>query len=228
MALLLTCGRRINALTRSVRRHTWSIEQRRLHRLRGQTLGIVGFGAIAHSLVPKAAAFGLNLIAYTPRLEATSLPPGVSKADSLEELLAVSDFVTLHAPVTPETRGLIGESELRLMKSSAYLINTSRGALVDEAALARAVAAGWIAGAALDVLSVEPPPPDHPLLDLEGVILTPHSAFYSEQAVTDLETRAATNVAMVLSGRLPEAIVNRDVLERPELRVRAARRPGRR
>ena len=147
-----------------MRRGAWSIEPARgLHRLRGQTLGIVGFGAIARSLVPKAAAFGLEVVAYTPRLEATDLPPGVRKAESLEQLLGAADFVTLHAPVTPETRGLIGETELRSMKPSAYLINTSRGALIDENALARAIEEGWIAGAALDVLSVEPPPPDQPV-----------------------------------------------------------------
>ncbi len=228
MALLLACARRIDALTQSVRRGSWSIEPAQgLRRLRGQTLGIVGFGAIARSLVPKAAAFGLEVVAYTPRLEASDLPPGVLKAESLAQLLAASDFVTLHAPVTPETGDLIGETELRSMKPNAYLINTSRGALIDENALARAVKESWIAGAALDVLSVEPPPSDHPLLGLEGVLLTPHSAFYSVEAVADVELRAATNVAMVLSGRLPPSIVNPDVLELPALRLRTTPRPER-
>ena len=190
--------------------------------MRGQTLGIVGFGAIARSLVPKAAGFGLKLLAYTPRLDSASLPPGVEKAASLDELLVASDFVTLHAPATSATRGLIGERELRLMKPSAYLINTSRGALVDEAALSLAIHEKWIAGAALDVLTAEPPTAGHPLLGLDGALVTPHTAFYSEEAVADLETRAATNVAAVLSGRIPEAIVNPAVLDRPDLRFRAA------
>jgi D-3-phosphoglycerate dehydrogenase len=150
------------------------------------------------------------------------VPAGVTRAATLEELLAASDFVTLHAPATSETQGLIGERELRQMKPTAYLVNTSRGALVDEPALAHALAEGWIAGAALDVLAVEPPADDNPLLGLDGVLVTPHSAFYSEDAVAELETGAAANVATVLSGRLPDAIVNPAVLDRRDLRFRAA------
>ena len=223
MALVLACSRRVVVLADAVRRGAWSLEPARgLHRLRGQTLGIVGFGAIARSLVPKAAGFGLKVLAYTPRLDSTSLPGGVERAATLDELLAASDFVTLHAPATSATRGLIGERELRLMKPSAYLINTSRGSLVDEAALSRAIAGSWIAGAALDVLTGEPPTAANPLLALDGVLVTPHMAFYSEEAVADLETRAAENVAAVLSGRLPEAVVNPAVLDRPDLRFRTA------
>ena len=222
MALVLACSRQVASLADSVRRGVWSVEAARgVHRLRGQTLGIVGFGATARALVPKAAGFGLHMLAHTPRLDAVGLPAGVAKAASLDELLAASDFVTLHAPATSETRGLIGERELRLMKPTAYIVNTSRGSLIDEEALAEAVGNGWIAGAALDVLAAEPPSNDNPLLGLEGVLVTPHTAFYSDEAVADLETRAAANVAAVLSGRLPEAIVNPGVLERPNLRFRA-------
>jgi D-3-phosphoglycerate dehydrogenase / 2-oxoglutarate reductase len=221
MALVLACSRRVVTLADTVRRGEWSLEPARgLHRLRGQTLGMVGFGAIARSLVPKAAGFGL--LAYTPRLDSTSLPAGVERATTLDELLAASDFVTLHLPSTTATRGLIGERELRLMKPSAYLVNTSRGPLVDEAALSRAIAGSWIAGAALDVLTTEPPTADNPLVALDGVLVTPHMAFYSEEAVADLEKRAAANVAEVLSGRLPEAVVNPAVLDRPDLRFRPA------
>jgi D-3-phosphoglycerate dehydrogenase len=222
MALVLACARRVVPLVQSVRHGGWNLELAQgLHRLRAQTLGIVGFGAIARALVPRAAGFGLQVLVYTPRLDAASLP-GVAKAASLDELLAASDFVTLHAPATAETMGLIGERELRQMKPTAYLINTSRGALVDEAALARAVVEGWIAGAALDVLAIEPPMEANPLLAIDGVLVTPHTAFYSEEAVADLETRAAANVATVLSGRLPDAIVNPTVLDRPNLRIQAA------
>jgi D-3-phosphoglycerate dehydrogenase len=223
MALVLSCSRRVVPLADNVRRGAWSLAPARgLRRLRGQTLGIVGFGAIARSLVPKATGFGMKMVAYTPRLDSASLPAGVEKAATLEELLIASDFVTLHAPATSATRGLIGERELRSMKPSAYLVNTSRGALVDEAALSRAIAEGWIAGAALDVLTAEPPTSGNPLLALDGVLVTPHMAFYSEEAVADLETRAAGNVAAVLSGRLPEAIANPAVLDRPDLRFRPA------
>jgi D-3-phosphoglycerate dehydrogenase len=223
MALVLACARRVVPLAQSVRQGSWNLQLAQgLHRLRAQTLGIVGFGAIARALVPRAAGFGLQVLAYTPRLDAASLPVGVAKVATMDELLAASDFVTLHAPATSATKGLIGEREFRQMKPSAYLINTSRGALVDEAALARAVAEGWIAGAALDVLAIEPPAEANPLLALDGVLVTPHTAFYSEEAVADLETRAAANVATVLSGRLPDAIVNPTVLERPNLRIQAA------
>jgi D-3-phosphoglycerate dehydrogenase / 2-oxoglutarate reductase len=227
MALLLACARRVVRLAASTRERAWNIEiAHGIHRLRGQTLGMVGFGAIARSLIPKATGFGLKVVAYTPRLDLASLPSGVSAAATLEELLAVSDFVSLHAPSTPETKSLIGEAELRAMKPTAYLINTSRGALVDEDALARAIRENWIAGAALDVLSLEPPRANHPLLGFESVLVTPHAAFYSQEAIVELETRAATNVAEVLSGRVPAAVVNPAVLNRPDLRLRPNRAGG--
>lgn len=221
MALLLACARRVVDFARSTRGGEWNIELGRgLPRLRGQTLGLVGLGNIGRTLVPKARGFGLDVIAYTPRLRSVAPPSEVRATRSLEELLAAADYVSLHAPSTPQTKGLIGEAELRAMKPSAYLINTSRGALVDEDALARAVEEGWIAGAALDVLAQEPPPPDHALLGLDGVIVTPHAAFYSEAAIAELENKAAHNVAEVLSGRVPKTVVNPEVLELPSLRLR--------
>ncbi|MEZ5098548.1 MAG: C-terminal binding protein [Thermoleophilia bacterium] len=223
MALLLACARRIVPFARSTRDGVWGLELARgLPRLRGQTLGLVGRGGSARRLVPKARGFGLELVAYTPRLTGDRLPEGVRAAGSLEQLLAVSDYVSLHAPATPETRGLIGEAELRAMKPTAYLINTSRGALVDEDALRRAVEAGWIAGAALDVLGEEPPVAGHPLLGLDGVIVTPHAGFYSEAAIAELSAKAARNVAEVLQGRVPEHVVDRAVLDGPSLRLRRA------
>lgn len=224
MALVLACARRIVPFARATRAGAWGLDLARgLPRLRGQTLGLVGLGGIARRLVPKALGFGLQLVAYTPRLTPDRLPDGVRAAGSLEELLAVSDYVSLHAPATPETRGLIGEAELRRMKPSAYLVNTSRGALVDEVALRRAVEEGWIAGAALDVLSAEPPPSGHPLLGLDGVLVTPHAAFYSEAAIEELSAKAARNVAEVLCGRVPGTVVNPEVLDRPQLRLRPVR-----
>jgi D-3-phosphoglycerate dehydrogenase len=220
MALILACARKVVSLSGAVREGHWNLDEARsVHRLRGQTLGLVGFGSIARALVPKAAGFGLDVVAYSPRLDETTLPAGVNKAASLDELLEKSDFVSLHLPATSETTGLIGERELRRMKPTAYLVNTSRGALVDEIDLAQAVIEGWIAGAGLDVLASEPPTDDNPLLGLDGVIVTPHTAFYSVESVADLEARAAVNVATVLSGQLPEAIVNPAVLERPDLRI---------
>ena len=223
MALILACARRVVTFAASTRTGAWNLELGRgLPRLRGQTLGLVGFGNIARRVVPKARGFGLQILAYTPRLSAASAPPGVQVTDDLVELLTQSDYVSLHAPATPETNGLIGEAELRCMKPSAYLINTSRGALVDEEALARAVKERWIAGAALDVLCQEPPPIDHPLRNLDGIILTPHASFYSEAAIAELETKAAQNVVEVLSGRIPENTVNSSVLTSSNLRLSVA------
>src|SRR5262249_43230825 len=125
---------------------------RTLPRLRGQTLGLVGYGAIGRRLAPKAAALGLHLIAYTPRIAPDALAPLGTATNDLDELLRSADYASIHAPLTPDTKGMIGERELRLMKPTATLINTARGPIVDESALVRALTERWIAGAAIDVL----------------------------------------------------------------------------
>lgn len=222
MALVLACARRVVRFARATREGRWNLALARgLPRLRGQTLGIVGLGNIGRSLVPKARGFGLRVLAYGPRIVPEALNGAGETTNDLGVLLAESDYVSIHAPSTPKTRGLIGEPELRRMKPSAYLINTSRGALVDEDALHRALSEGWIAGAAVDVLAQEPPPPDHPLLRLENLIVTPHAAFYSETAITELEMKAARNVAQVLHGEVPGAIVNPEVLGQANCRLAA-------
>jgi D-3-phosphoglycerate dehydrogenase / 2-oxoglutarate reductase len=212
MALVLACARRVVRYARETRAGEWRLDGPGLPRLAEQTLGLVGFGNIARALVPKARGFGMRVLAYTPRLT-----PGdavdIEVARDLEHLLSESDYVSLHAPAVPETTGLIGELELRAMKPTAYLVNTSRGALVDEDALVRALREGWIAGAALDVLRQEPPPADHPLLGLDNAIVTPHAGFYSDTAIVELQTKAATNVASVLTGTLPATVVNSRVRE---------------
>lgn len=188
MALLLSIARRTVPFVQETREGIWDPGQAQiLPRVRGLTLGLVGYGAIARTLIPKARGFGLNLIVYTPRLTPGELEPGVLATNDLKQLLQVSDFVSLHAPSTEDTRHLIGADALRAMKNTAWLINTSRGALVDEEALAEALDAGELAGAALDVLATEPPPPDHPLLSMPNVLVTPHVAFSSAAAVEDLQ-----------------------------------------
>jgi D-3-phosphoglycerate dehydrogenase len=193
-----------------------------LPRLRGQTLGLVGYGRIARAMAPKAHAFGLRVIATTPRLPADALGPRGTATTDLDTVLRESDYLSLHVPLTAETRGLIDERALRLMKPTAILINTSRGAVVDEAALARALAEGRLGGAALDVLSVEPPAPTHPLLALENVIVTPHVAFSSRAATAELARKAATAVAHGLRGELPPNVVNPAVLHQPVYRLGAS------
>ena len=219
MALLLACARRVVTFSRATRRGVWDLGAGRgLPRLAEQTIGLIGFGNTARALAPKARGFGMRVLAYTPR-PTRPAGDGVELTNDLDRLLAESDYVSVHAPATPETAGLIGERELRLMKATAYLINTSRGALIDEDALLRALEGGWIAGAALDVLRQEPPPVDHPLLALDNVIVTPHAAFYSETAIAELQTKAATNVASVLTGSLPPTVVNPGVRTRPSYRA---------
>jgi D-3-phosphoglycerate dehydrogenase / 2-oxoglutarate reductase len=219
MALLLACARRVTLFDRSTHKGHWDLTMARgLPRLRDQTLGLIGFGNIARRLAPKALGFGMRVLAYTPRL----LPgreTGVELTDDLTGLLSESDYISVHVPSTVATRDLIGERELRAMKATAYLINTSRGALVNETALVRALRENWIAGAALDVLSQEPPPADHPLLACENAIITPHAAFYSDAAIAEVELKAANNVADVLRGTLPVNIVNPGVTQQGTFRL---------
>jgi D-3-phosphoglycerate dehydrogenase / 2-oxoglutarate reductase len=227
LALLLACARRIVTFARSTREGSWDLLGlgRGLPRLRGQRLGLIGFGNTARTLVPKAQGLGLEVTAYTPRLTpGRDEQTGVELTDDFAYLLATSDYVSLHAPATADTRDLIGEDALRAMKPGAYLINTSRGALIDEQALERALTEGWIAGAALDVFAEEPARPGHPLLTLDNVIATPHAAFYSEPAIAELATKAARNVACVLRGEVPATVVNPAVLALPAYRLRTRAR----
>ncbi|HEY8445676.1 MAG TPA: C-terminal binding protein [Thermomicrobiales bacterium] len=221
LALLLACARGIVRFSRETSSGVWNPSAgRALPRLRGQTLGLIGYGAIARNLAPKAAALGLHIVAYTPRISPDDVSPYGRGTRDLDEVLQAADYLSIHAPLTEETRGLIGERALRLMKPTAYLINTSRGAIVDEAALVQALREGWIAGAALDVLPTEPPDPANPLLALENAIVTPHVAFASAAAVEDLRARAAEHVVQVLRGEVPSNLVNPAVLEQPNCRLR--------
>lgn len=220
LALLLACARRIVDYAQATRAGIWNLQGvRPMARLRDQTLGLIGYGNIARRVAQRASALGLHVLAYTPRLAADAPAPWGRGTNDLGELLAASDYVSLHVPLTEATRGLIDAAALRRMKPTAYLINTARGAVVEEGALRQALAEGWIAGAALDVLSQEPPPPDHPLVGLDNVILTPHAAFYSQEAIADLETRAARHVAQALAGQIPDHVVNPAVLSQPNCRL---------
>jgi D-3-phosphoglycerate dehydrogenase len=190
-------------------------------RLRGKTLGVVGFGRIGQAVAQKALAFGLRALAYDPYMTAEQCAlRGARKVEDMDDLLSESDFVTLHSPLNEETRGLIGARELDMMKSEAFLINCARGPLIDEGALYDALTGGGIAGAGLDVMEDNHPPNDHPLLGLDNIIITPHVAFFSQEATLELEQRAAREVAYVLTGRMPDNLVNPAVLEHPNPRHR--------
>lgn len=187
-----------------------------IERIAGRRLGIVGLGSTGRALAWRAAGIGLRVVAATRR--AIEPPPGVELV-GLDELLATSDFVSLHVPLTPHTRHIIDERTLARMRPGAYLINTARGGLIDHAALSRALAAGHLAGAALDVQDPEPPDLNLPPYNDPRVIVTPHAAFLSERAVRELRTRAARQVVEWLAGRIPPDVVNPDALgeaQRPE------------
>ena len=219
MALLLASARGIVRHARATRQGIWDLKRvQPIPRLRGQTLGLIGYGNIARALAPKALAFGMQLLAYTPRLTAGPLPGGATATRDLDHLLRTADFISIHVPLSDETRGLIDARALALMKPSAVLINSSRGPVINEQALLQALRDGQIAGAALDVLSQEPPDAGDPLLALENVIVTPHSAFYSESAIAELAYGAAEHVAQALSGATPSNIVNPAVWAQPACR----------
>ena len=181
-----------------------------MRRIEGQTLGIVGLGNIGRRLAEKALGLQLNVIA-TSR-SGKNVPTGVEVVE-LDELLRRSDYVSLHVPLTEETKHLIGRDQLARMKSSAYLINTARGGVIDHDALNAALQAGEVAGAALDVQDPEPPDLSQPLYNHPGVIVTPHAAFVSEESLTDLRIRVATQVVTYLQGEKPAHVVNPEVFE---------------
>jgi D-3-phosphoglycerate dehydrogenase / 2-oxoglutarate reductase len=216
LALILNLTRGISRFERGVRSGNWSLLQAGpLRRLRGSMLGIVGFGSIGREVATKALGLGLRVTAYDPHCtEEVALSLGV-ELQPLNMLLSNSDFVTLHTPLTPQTTHLVNASFLRRMRSTAYLINAARGGLVDQTALCKALSQGWIAGAGIDVVTPERLEPDDPLLQAPNCVVTPHVAFYSEDALVELQHRAATSVAEVLSSRRPVNVVNPSVLELP-------------
>ena len=213
LALILSLSRRIIAADAGVKSGNWSVTAHaEIRRLRGQTLGLLGFGKIAKALASKVQPLGMKVLVHDPYLEPALIAQEGAEAVNLDRLLAEADAISIHVPFSPETHNLLGQGELARMKPTAFLINTSRGGIVDELALAELLKAGRIGGAALDVLSVEPPPPDHPLLQAPNIILTPHLAFYSRESVIELQTKAAEEVARVLKGEPPRSPVNREVL----------------
>jgi D-3-phosphoglycerate dehydrogenase len=211
MALVLSSARKIPFYDRMVRSGRWEVPPGKpIYRLVGQTLGLVGFGNIARAVAVRAAAFGLNVLYSDPFVKEGQF--GISgKAVDFDTLLRESDFVSLHPPLTPQTRKMIGEEALGKMKRTAVLINCARGPIVDTDALVRALDAKKIAGAALDTVDPEPLPDPHPLRGRDNVILNPHVAWYSEQAMAGLQAGAPGEVRRVLSGEWPLNVVNKAV-----------------
>jgi D-3-phosphoglycerate dehydrogenase len=213
-ALILSLARKILLANKNVKNGKWDWKELQpIYRFNGSTLGIVGLGRIGSAIARRAKGFNMRILYYdTIRREDIEKELGIIYTD-LDNLLKESDFVTLHVPLTNETRHLINEERLKLMKKNAIIINTSRGPVIDEKALYKALKNKWIAGAGLDVLEKEPPLKDNPLFQLDNVIVTPHMAWYSIDSLTEIQRKAAEEVARVLSGQLPINLVNKDVLK---------------
>ncbi len=215
-ALLLAVSRRIPEADTYVRSGLWRGWEPRLFLgsdLKGKTLGIIGLGRIGTEVARRAKCFKMNVVYYQRRRDPEKEASIGVRYVSLEELLSTSDYVSLHVPLTSETRGMIGRKELSRMKRTAYLINTSRGPVVDEEALYEALSEGRIRGAALDVFSEEPVSPDNPLLKLKNVVLTPHIGSATTETRTRMALLAAENVVKALKGEIPPCLVNPQVLE---------------
>lgn len=224
IALLLGLARKLLIMDRSTRTGEWQARVNQpVRRISGKVLGLVGFGRIAREIARRATAFDLRIVAADTRLDLEACARVGANPVSLAELLEVSDFISLHVPLIPDTFHLIGESELRRMKASAFLINTARGAVIDESALVKALKEGWISGAGLDVyeglamFDAHPQIPDHPLFKMQNVILTPHSAGVSVESLEDLCHQGARHVVAVLKGTWPPHCVNPQVIPRISL-----------
>lgn len=210
LALLLSLSRKVAFYHHETKSGTYQLQAGpKLRRIEGQTLGIVGLGNIGRKLAAKALGLGLKIVATS---RSGKNPMDGVRFVSLDELLAASDYISLHTPLTKETRHMIGAAQLAKMKPSAYLINTARGGLIDHAALAAALEGGKLAGAALDVQDPEPSDLSHPPYSDSRVIVTPHAAFVSEESLADLRYRVARQVAVRLTGGVPENVVNPSVL----------------
>jgi D-3-phosphoglycerate dehydrogenase len=202
LCLLLAAARHLPSLTDSVRSGGWTPRPLPpIQRLRGLTLGLLGCGRIGAAVAARARSFGFEIVAYDPY--ATELPDGVARAYSVEELVERSHILSLHAPVTPETEGVLDAARIARMPEGAILINVARGRLVDLDAAIAALASGRLAALALDVLDEEPPPADHPVRALPGALITPHVAYYSISSVEEAKRRSVEEVLRALAGQEP-------------------------
>lgn len=226
-ALLLALVRKVVKFNNEVKNGTWDFNLGKpIFRLRGRTLGLVGLGRIPQALAKKAQAFGLNVIAYDPYIPEETANRLNVRLTKLNDLFRQSDYISVHAPLTKSTRGMISKEQFDLAKKDLFIVNTARGPVIDETALIAALQAKKIAGAALDVTEHEPIQKDHPLLKMENVIITPHVAWYSEESEHELKRKTAQNVVDVLSGYYPNYLVNQDVKEKIKLREKEGGKSG--
>lgn len=201
LALLLSWARKVTLLNNEVKKGNWDFKACvPIHRFNEQTVGVLGFGRIPRRLIEKVKPLGFKTVAYDPFVSAEEMAAvGVEKME-LDDLIRHADYLSVHVPLIHDTYHLINEERLSKMKRNAVIINTARGPIIDEKALADALKKGIIAGAALDVTEEEPVSINSPLLEMDNVIITPHSAWYSEEAMIELRQKAAKNIVQVLSG----------------------------
>lgn len=220
MALILACSRRLLPLYKAVAGGNWKEGGFRITAARSdimplyaQTIGLAGMGRIGQEVVRKVRGFDSEIIAWDPFVQDLTFQHlGVKRVD-FDQLLSRSDYLTIHVPLSPQTHHLFGLREFKKMKKSAFLVNTSRGAVVNEKELQQALAEGELAGAALDVFEEEPIGRDHPLLQMENVFITPHSGFFSIRSINEMRERVAMAIIQVFSGVFPKHIVNPKVKE---------------
>lgn len=220
LTLLLVCAKKIIFMNNGTKQRLWTKckeFQAPMGAINGQTLGVVGCGKIGRMVARKAQFLGLKIIGYDPYVDKSLAAESGITLVSLPALLNEADYITVHTLLNQETRHLFGGKEFRQMKPSAYFINTSRGPVVDEPALIKALQEKRIAGAGLDVFEKEPVEPDNPLLKLDNVVVSPHSAYYSDASFKRLRTSVGQEAARVLSGRWPQNVVNSNVTSRVEL-----------
>jgi D-3-phosphoglycerate dehydrogenase len=221
IALILACSKKIVMLNNMLKNNGWMEAvkaQSPMASIYGQTLGIIGCGNIGRATARKAQCFGFRLLGYDPYVDAPLAEEAGIRLVSMAGLLKESDYISVHAALNEETRHLIGEKEFEQMKPAAYIINTARGAVIDEAALIQALQEKRIAGAALDVFEKEPVDPDNPLLKMDNVIVLPHTASFSDDAFSRLRTCVGQEAARVLSGRWPKNVVNKTVKPKIDLK----------
>ncbi|WP_019554836.1 C-terminal binding protein [Propionispira raffinosivorans] len=212
-ALIIACMRKVVLLNNQVKNRGWDYKLGKpIHRLRGQKLGLLGFGRIPRSLAEKAKPFGFELLVYDPFVKEDIVKEFGGKLLTLDELLQSADVISIHVPLMKNTEHMISTKEFGMMKKTAIIVNTSRGAIIDESAMIEALQHKQICGAGLDVLETEPVGKDNPLLDMDNVIITPHISWYSEESEVELKQKAARGVAEVLQGKVPTYLVNKAVV----------------
>jgi D-3-phosphoglycerate dehydrogenase len=215
ISLILSSERRLLIFDRNIRNGDWGMKNiYPIHRFNEKTIGLLGFGRLAQAVATKLKGFGVRILAYDPFLDEDFMKSrGVKKVQTIEDLLNVSDILSIHVPLTEETKGIINTDKLRKMKKGAVIVNTSRGGIVDQKALLELIKEGRISSAGLDVFEEEPINMSDPILQEERIVLTPHVSYYSDEALKQVQVDTAQAVVDVLSGKIPRNLANPHIWE---------------